>query len=67
VALRLPDDPFGGSAGVKLRYRRKALGKGYALYSVDQDTRDDGGRPSVRANPFIPGSVGQQGDLVLEN
>jgi hypothetical protein len=54
---RVPDDPFGGKAGVPLRYRPAQGGSAFLLYSVGPDMRDDGGSP-------LRFDRGSTGDLV---
>ena len=49
----VPQDPFSGKP---LLYRRNA--KGYVLYSVGLDGRDDGGQPMDQENVF--------GDMLLD-
>ena len=46
----VPEDPFDGRS---LRYHK--VGKGYVLYSIGQNLKDDGGKPGI----------GREGDIVF--
>jgi len=49
-------DPFGGRALPPLRYRPTNGGRGFLLYSVGPDMRDDGG-VSEKAPGYGPGDI----------
>ncbi len=57
----VPNDPFGGGVNRPLRYRLRPGGKGFLLYSLGSDMKDDGGTPKQ-----IPTAEGK-GDIVAEH
>jgi len=53
----VPADPFGGGAGVPLRYRRAADGKSFLLYSLGAGLQDHGGHFTPHADADDPGNI----------
>ena len=53
----VPDDPFGGGAGVPFRYHSADGGRGFLLYSLGSGRQDHGGRSTPQAEVDDPGNI----------
>lgn len=58
---RIPEDPFGTSAGMTLRLAPAPNGQGVILYSIGPDGQDQRGQQELRADQ----DLNQPGDIVL--